>query len=101
MAVPDAPTDALDAARAWLETVAERHATGGTAESAPPEVREVWVSIDPPPEEKALVPSTTPPTALHPPHRVRPRFIWEATLRDGRTVKVAREVTDEQMERNR
>ncbi|MGW2220987.1 hypothetical protein ACWCSD_38885 [Nonomuraea sp. NPDC001684] len=95
MAVPDAPTDALDAARAWLETVAERHATGGAADPAPPEVREVWVSIDPPPQDKALLPAAT-PAAPHP-QRVRPRFIWEATLRDGRTVRVAREATDEQM----
>jgi hypothetical protein len=54
------------------------------------------VSVDPPPEDNALVPPTTPPTVLHP-RRPPPRFIWEATLWDGRTVKVAREVTDKQM----
>jgi hypothetical protein len=77
--------------------VAEHHATGeAAAEPAPPQVREVWVSIDPPPGDNVSIPSTTQSAALRP-HRVRPRFIWEATLRDGRTVKVAREVTDEQM----
>ncbi|WP_157549285.1 hypothetical protein [Nonomuraea candida] len=42
------------------------------------------------------VPLTTPSAAL-PLRLVRPRFIWEATSRDGRTVTVAREVTDEQI----
>lgn len=39
MAVPDAPADALEVARAWLENMAERHATGGAADLAPPRVR--------------------------------------------------------------
>ncbi|WP_043636957.1 hypothetical protein [Nonomuraea candida] len=97
MAVPDTTSnDPVHAVRAWLENVAESHATGSAAEPAPPQVREVWVSIDPPPQDGVPIPSTTPPTALHP-RGPRPRFIWEATLQDGRTVTVAREVTDEQM----
>ncbi|MEV0150010.1 hypothetical protein AB0H64_34105 [Nonomuraea sp. NPDC050733] len=98
MAAPEPPADAVDAARAWLEDVAESHASGGAAEPAPAQVREIWVSLGPPPEENVIVPSTTSPTVLG---RARPRLIFGAILYDGRTVSVVREATDERMARHR
>ncbi|MEU4331466.1 hypothetical protein [Nonomuraea dietziae] len=89
MAAPDIPADAADAARAWLEQVANNLAYGDLPSGlAPAQVCDAFIILDPPPDEDAAV--------LAGPQRVR-RLVFEAILYDGRTVTVVREATDEQI----
>ncbi|MFI7705254.1 hypothetical protein [Nonomuraea sp. NPDC049480] len=45
MAAPEPPTDAIAAARTWLEELAESFAHGEAAEPAPAQVRGVRVGL--------------------------------------------------------
>ncbi|PZG06584.1 hypothetical protein [Nonomuraea aridisoli] len=93
MTVPEA----AEAARAWLEQVADSLAYGTTCVAAPAQVRD-GISIDPPPEAEVVPMRSRWQMSLQP---VRPCLVFEAILHDGRIVTVVREATDEQMARHR